>query len=321
MANSKISSLVNYTTPDAVNDVIPIVDTANTQTKKITRNNLLGITGAPLGTTDSQTVSNKTLGNTNTVTVKASLLTLQDQTDTTKQLNFLLSGITTATTRTLTVPNANDTLVGRATVDTLTNKTITGPTITGGSIDNTTVTVDTVSGHTSANTGTVYGVAVTSGTIAAAALASGSVTNPKIAVGAVDGTQLATSAITLGYAQITADVTTASATAVQATGLTTTVTIPTGGRRIKITVYCNALYGGTTNAIMSLWDGVVTSGTQIQSSISPAVTTATTITMIASVTPAAGSKTYNVGFKATGGGTADIQASATAPAFILVEAI
>lgn len=162
MANSKISALTNYTTPDGVNDVIPIVDNTNSQTKKITRNNYLGITGNPVGHTDTQTLSNKTLGNTNTISLKGTLFTLQDDSDTSKQARFVMSGITTATTRSYTLPNATGTLVDLASSQTLTNKTLTSPVITGGSIDNTTITVDAITGHSSANTGTIYGVAVTS---------------------------------------------------------------------------------------------------------------------------------------------------------------
>lgn len=84
----------------------------------------VNISGAPVGTTDTQTISNKTLGNTNSYLTKANALTLQDATDTTKQANFLLSGITTATTRTYGLPNANVTLVGDGSVQTISNKTL-----------------------------------------------------------------------------------------------------------------------------------------------------------------------------------------------------
>ncbi len=79
--------------------------------------------------TGTQTLTNKTLDNSNTVTFRDDRFTLQDNGDTTKQLQFQLSGITTATTRTLTVPNASTTLVGHDTAQTLTNKTITSPII------------------------------------------------------------------------------------------------------------------------------------------------------------------------------------------------
>ena len=49
---------------------------------------------------------------------------IQDNTDTTKKIAFEASGITTATTRTLTAPDADLTIVGTATTQTLTNKTL-----------------------------------------------------------------------------------------------------------------------------------------------------------------------------------------------------
>lgn len=58
----------------------------------------------------TQTLANKTLPNTSVITVKAANLTVQDGTDTTKRLAFALSGITTGTTRTLTIPNASGTI-------------------------------------------------------------------------------------------------------------------------------------------------------------------------------------------------------------------
>lgn len=75
-------------------------------------------------TANTETFSNKTLGNTNTVTLKDTLFTLQDDGDTSKQLRMQLSGITTATTRTLTAPDANTTIVGTDATQTLSNKVI-----------------------------------------------------------------------------------------------------------------------------------------------------------------------------------------------------
>lgn len=57
--------------------------------------------------------------------IKDSDVTIQDNSDATKQLQFELSSITTGTTRILTVPNASTTIVGTDATQTLTNKTIT----------------------------------------------------------------------------------------------------------------------------------------------------------------------------------------------------
>lgn len=57
------------------------------------------------------------------------VFTVVDDADTTKKLKLQLSGITTATTRTLTVPNTSDTLVVLALAQTLSNKTLAASTI------------------------------------------------------------------------------------------------------------------------------------------------------------------------------------------------
>jgi hypothetical protein len=62
----------------------------------------------------------------------ASIFSLKDSSDQTKVVKFDVSGVTTGTTRTLTVPDANTTLVGTDTTQTLTNKTLTAPAIGSG---------------------------------------------------------------------------------------------------------------------------------------------------------------------------------------------
>jgi len=100
---------------------------------------------------------------------------VQDSTDATKRIMFNASGGTTNTRtmlsstqtvdRTLSLPDATDTLVGRATTDTLTNKTLTSPTMTApvlgtpasGTVTNLTgtasININGTVGATTANTG------------------------------------------------------------------------------------------------------------------------------------------------------------------------
>lgn len=75
----------------------------------------------------TSSIAGMALGNTNTITVKDSTsFTVQNTTDTTKQLRFDLSGLTTAHTTTLAIPEVNGTttVVGTDTSQTITNKWI-----------------------------------------------------------------------------------------------------------------------------------------------------------------------------------------------------
>lgn len=79
---------------------------------------LNGVSGTIVDTTSVQTLTNKSL-------VDASTQFIDDG-DNTKIAKFQVSGITTGTTRTYTLPDADTSIVGPATTDTLTNKTIDG---------------------------------------------------------------------------------------------------------------------------------------------------------------------------------------------------
>jgi hypothetical protein len=72
----------------------------------------------------TQTLSNKTLDNSNSITIQDTNLTLQDDGDNTKQAQFNLSALSTASTRTYTMPDDDCVLVGDDSTQTLTNKTL-----------------------------------------------------------------------------------------------------------------------------------------------------------------------------------------------------
>jgi hypothetical protein len=161
---------------------------SSTAYKKINRNVFLGVTGQPMDISTAQNVTNKTLDNSNIATLRDDRFTLQDNADTTKQAQFQLSGITTATTRTYTLPNRSDTLVDLGSTQTLTSKTLTSPVINNGSITGTTITTDAIVGQSASTSGTVYGLPVTSSKVGSngvitASITDGAVTPAKLTSG------------------------------------------------------------------------------------------------------------------------------------------
>lgn len=123
----------------------------------------------------------------------------------------------------------------------------------------------------------------------------------------------------LGYRQITGSVT--ATTIAQATGLTCPVIVPTN-RKVKVTAIGSTSNSGTNTNLITLWDGVVNSGTQLNQTgnYTASGTGQESVIVEAITTPASASKTYNVGLSAAAG-TVTLNAGATNPAFIKVELV
>ena len=162
MANITINSLPTASTIDATNDLLPIYTNSLTATQAISRNTYLNLSSQPVGLTDSQTLTNKTL--------------------TSPTINgATLSGTLAGTYTIGGTPTFPSSVTQNTVVQTLTNKTLTSPTINSPTITNATISADTLTGYTTSNSGTIYGVPVTTGAINASYLTASSITNTQIA--------------------------------------------------------------------------------------------------------------------------------------------
>jgi hypothetical protein len=122
-------NLVSSDVTDFDTEVGNQTDVTNNTSHVAASSSVHGLTGSVVGTTDTQTLTNKTLTDSTTY--------FQDNADTTKKLQLQLDGITTSTTRTLTVPDANTTIVGTDTTQILSAKTLTTPKVNDTSLDHT----------------------------------------------------------------------------------------------------------------------------------------------------------------------------------------
>ncbi len=180
MSDVNFNQLTAASGIDGSADYFPINRASPLGTFRINRQTFLGVNGQPVDTSTSQNLTNKVLDNTNTVTLKDTLFTLQDDGDTTKQAQFQLSGITTATTRTYTLPNASSTLADISTSQTLTNKTLTAPVINNGSITGTTITTDAIVGQSASTSGTIYGLSISSAKVGTNGIVTASITDAAV---------------------------------------------------------------------------------------------------------------------------------------------
>ena len=167
---SQLNLYPNASTIDAVNDELVIWTNSLSAVQNINRNTFLNLSSQPVGLTDSQTLTNKTL---TSPTVSSPTL----------------SGTLAGTYTIGGTPTFPASVTQNTVSQTLTNKTLTSPTITSPTITNATISADTLTGYTVSNTGTIYGIPVTTGvintagTINGASLVANSVTNASILTG------------------------------------------------------------------------------------------------------------------------------------------
>jgi len=144
MATITINTLPTASTIDGTQDILPIYTASSAATQGITRNTLLGLSSAPVGLTDAQTLTNKIL----------TAPTINGAT---------LSGTLSGTYTIGGTPTFPSSVTQNTVVQTLTNKTLTSPTINSPTITNATINTDTITGYTASTTGAIYGINVTSG--------------------------------------------------------------------------------------------------------------------------------------------------------------
>jgi len=141
---------------------------------------------------------------------------------------------------------------------------------------------------------------------------------------AITGNSLATNAITLGYAENLTQINPGAGANTQydISGLTTTVTVPAGGRRIKVTVQVPVIRTAATAPIQVILD--IREGETILASISVLSSTTNTGSfgiVTYSAIPTAGSHTYKASCWCSSAGAIYIDGATTAPSFILAELI
>lgn len=310
-----INSLNSYIGSfDPINDLFVVYQKSSGSTVNIDRNTALNIASGIVGLTDTQTLTNKTL---TSPTISG----------------LTLSGTIIGTYTIGGTPTFPNSVVQLTSTQTLTNKTLTSPTINSPTITNATLSTDAITGFTISTSGTIYGISVSSGKITNAAITNATIGSAQIATNGISATNLATNAISLGYVQITTtSYSNATTSATYVTGLGVQVTIPAGGRNIKVTVQVPWLQTSAAPkySYLSIWSGtaVGTLTTQLQQINLFNGSTATSngsggqCIYVSDTPPAAGTAYFNVAIAADSSSTTTLAGvSATSPAYILVEAI
>lgn len=212
-------------------------------------------------------------GNLPQLEVFADSFAIWDNADETKQLFFTLSGGTTGVTtemvhsptanRVITLPDATDTLVGKATTDTLTNKTF-DANGTGNSISNIETADLAAAAKTGVDTSVVTGTAGTNGDLAQWNVDGDLVDGPTPPTGAIVGTTDAQTLTNKDISNANNTYRTASATVTGAVELATTAETNTGTDTTRALTADGLAgsYAGTKSLSVQVFDGAtdVTTG-------------------------------------------------------------
>lgn len=179
--------------------------------------------------------------------------------------------------------------------------------------------VDTINEATTSNGTTIGGVNIKSGALNT----NNSVVTANITDNAVTASKLATNAITLASISSSTSQSGISTSDVLVTGLTTTVTIPAGGRKIRVEAYiprvfCTAIVSPT----ISIYNSTTVTGTPIQTSKSLIALANNGIPMNTFIeyTPSPGSQSYCVALNMDAGSGSTVLAS-NVLAFLTVKVI
>ena len=189
--------------------------------------------------------------------------------------------------------------------ETLTNKTLTTPKI------------DTINEETPANGVTIDSLNIKDGKLTTA----DSVDSANYTDSSIDGEHLSTSTIIIGYAEATSNQGSIT-TEADLTSVTTTVTVPAGGRDVRVTGYVH-VFTSVNDDIAKV--RIYKDAGQINAADTCLLNTTSASTHVAIArdsAPTAGSITYKLTLARTAGsGNLTSAASATQAAFILVELI